>query len=260
MIERIEGELKPYKMKLTQHPIYNEIKKVEDIKSFMEYHVFAVWDFMSLLKSLQSSLTTTSLPWKPSGFPKAARLINEIVWGEESDLNRLGESKSHFEMYLEAMEELEADTFKINSFINGITSLDDINDHIAKTELPEYVSDFITFTFDTIKTGKPHIVAAVFTFGREDLIPDMFLEIIKNLSSDKSVNSADLVYYFERHIEVDSGEHGPLALEMIETLCGEDPQKWEDALNYSILAMENRIALWNGIYETLKYKKLSLPA
>ncbi|MDC3132711.1 DUF3050 domain-containing protein [Flavobacteriaceae bacterium] len=252
MIERIEKELQPYKMKLTQHGIYKEINSIENVKSFMEYHVFAVWDFMSLLKYLQISLTTTTVPWKPSGFPKASRLINEIVWGEESDVNRIGVPKSHYEMYLEAMEELGADTKTINSFVEGLTSMEQINDQLEAYELPQCIRNFINFTFDTIKTGKPHIVASVFTFGREDLIPDMFIEIIKKLSDDTTVSTKDLIYYFERHIEVDSGEHGPLALEMIHTLCGDDPKKWEEALNYSILAMKNRIALWDGIYDAIK--------
>lgn len=252
MIERIERELEPYKMQLTQHNIYKEINTIENVKSFMEYHVFAVWDFMSLLKYLQISLTTTTVPWKPSGYPKASRLINEIVWGEESDVNRIGVPKSHYEMYLEAMEELGADTKTINSFVEGLASMEQINEQLEAYELPQCIRNFINFTFDTIKTGKPHIVASVFTFGREDLIPDMFIEIIKKLSDDTTVSTEDIIYYFERHIEVDSGEHGPLALEMIQTLCGEDHEKWEEALNYSILAMKNRIALWDGIYDAIK--------
>ena len=252
MIERIERELEPYKMQLTQHNIYKEINTIENVKSFMEYHVFAVWDFMSLLKYLQISLTTTTVPWKPSGYPKASRLINEIVWGEESDVNRIGVPKSHYEMYLEAMEELGADTKTINSFVEGLASMEQINEQLEAYELPQCIRNFINFTFDTIKTGKPHIVASVFTFGREDLIPDMFIEIIKKLSDDATVSTEDIIYYFERHIEVDSGEHGPLALEMIQTLCGEDHEKWEEALNYSILAMKNRIALWDGIYDAIK--------
>ncbi len=257
MIERIEKELNPFKKKLVNHPIYNQMTSISDIKVFMELHVFAVWDFMSLLKSLQNSLTTTSLPWKPSGFPKAARLINEIVWGEESDVNRMGAANSHYEMYLEAMVQLGADTKKVTNFVNGIDSLENINDHINKANLPAYIQNFLTFTFKTIQTGKPHIVAAVFTFGREDLIPDMFIEIIKKIAQDKTINAKDLVYYFERHIEVDSGEHGPLALEMIQTLCGDDPKKCEDALNYSILAMKNRLALWDGIHNAINLNRVS---
>jgi hypothetical protein len=103
-----------------------------------------------------------------------------------------------------------------------------------------------------VYTNQAHIIAAVFTFGREDLIPDMFVEIIKTLKPNKDQDLKDLVYYFERHIEVDADEHGPMALEMVSQLCGDDPQKWEEALEYSKKALEFRIQLWNGVYEQIR--------
>ena len=82
----------------------------------MEYHVYAVWDFMSLLKALQIELTCTTLPWKPVGDTKIRRLINSIVLEEESDVDADGNPSSHYEMYLDAMIECGADTKKIESF------------------------------------------------------------------------------------------------------------------------------------------------
>jgi hypothetical protein len=92
---------------------------------------------------------------------------------------------------------------------------------------------------------------AVFTFGREDLIPDMFIEILKNIKINSEINIEPLIYYFERHIELDSDEHGPLALEMVNDLCGSDKKKWNEALEYSKKAMEMRINLWNGILKII---------
>ena len=254
MIERLESELLPLRIKLKNHPIYNKIESLGDIQIFMESHVFAVWDFMSLLKKLQSILSCNQIPWYPSGFPKASRLINEIVWGEESDLNQDGIPMSHFEMYLDAMKNIKANTKEINHLINEVRSGNNIFDIIKKSSLPKYVKNFVDFTFEVIQTEKPHIIAAVFTFGREDLIPDMFIEIIKNLKASTNEDLSDLIYYFERHIEVDSGEHGPLALEMIKELCQNDKTKWEEALSYSKQALENRINLWDGILSSISIK------
>jgi hypothetical protein len=48
-----------------------------------------------------------------------------------------------------------------------------------------------------------------------------------------------LIYYFERHIEIDADEHGPMAMKMITELCGQDAKKWAEVEQISIVALEN---------------------
>ena len=251
MIDRIENEIETLKVQLINHPLYKMMKSQEDLQVFMEHHVYAVWDFMSLVKKLQVDLTTTTLPWVPPTMPSAGRLINEIVWGEETDINKDGVPMSHFEMYLESMEQVGASTSAMNHFLSTISESSSIQQHIASAELPNYIKEFLKFTFEVIESNKTHVVAAVFTFGREDLIPDMFIEMIKNIDNDSDLDLSHLIYYLERHIEVDSGEHGPMALKMIQELCGDDPVKWEEALVASKTALNHRIALWNGIADLI---------
>ena len=251
MINRIENEIETLKVQLINHPLYKMMKSQEDLQVFMEHHVYAVWDFMSLVKKLQVDLTTTTLPWVPPTMPSAGRLINEIVWGEETDINKDGVPMSHFEMYLESMEQVGASTSAMNHFLSTLSESSSIQQHIASAELPNYIKEFLKFTFEVIESNKTHVVAAVFTFGREDLIPDMFIEMIKNINNDSDLDLSHLIYYLERHIEVDSGEHGPMALKMIQELCGDDPVKWEEALVASKTALNHRIALWNGIADLI---------
>ena len=247
MIARLTDQLAPFKKQLIEHPIYQNIDCVSDLRCFMESHVYAVWDFMSLVKKLQLDLTTTTLPWKPPENITAARLINEIVWGEESDLDKNGKPFSHFEMYLNAMRQINANTDGIEDILNRLKVGENIFDIIIKTNLPSHISDFLSFTFEIIDEGKTHKIAAVFTFGREDLIPDMFISMIKKMNRDNDDKIDQIIYYFERHIEVDGDEHGPMALEMIKNLCGTDTVKWNEAINASQEALQKRIALWDGI-------------
>ncbi len=252
----IEKELEGLRSQLREHELYASLNTIDDVKVFMQEHVFAVWDFMSLLKALQQQLTCTNLPWIPVINPTTARFINEIVLEEETDLNELGEPRSHFEMYIDAMQQVKANTLQISTFISELIEGKSIENIISKLSISEETKEFLLFTFEVINTKEAHIIASSFTFGREDVIPDMFLEIVKKTEEKNKVDYSKLLFYLNRHIELDGGEHGPLALQMIEELCGNDEQKWNDVLYYAKASLEKRIALWNGIAK--KNKKLTL--
>lgn len=251
----VEESIQNQRDALKNHRLYELLSDVEDIKTFMELHVYAVWDFMSLLKSLQRELTCIDVPWKPVKNAKIARFINEIVWGEESDVNELGEAESHFSMYLAAMQEVGADTKPILNFLDQVQGIDDIDQKIVACVKDADAVDFLRFTFSTIATGSTHKIAAAFTFGREDLIPDMFLAIIKQASEGKVNLYPKLSYYLERHIEVDGDDHGPLSLEMVKELCGEDTLKWEEVRIVASEALQSRILLWDAIANSIEARK-----
>ncbi|MFL9831172.1 DUF3050 domain-containing protein [Flavobacterium sp. ST-87] len=254
-IQHINNSIESQKSALLQHSLYNKVKTIEDLHTFLESHVYAVWDFMSLLKALQSRLTCTTTPWFATKNPETRYLINEIVLAEETDLTLDGKRQSHYEMYVEAMEACGADTNKIKIFLSEIQSLQNIFVAIKKSDLHPQIKAFLDFTFRVIEEGKPHEIAAAFTFGREDLIPSMFHAILKNFQEQfPETDLSKLVYYFERHIELDADEHGPMAMQMITELCEEDPQKWKEVEEVSIIALEKRIDLWDAIEEIITMK------
>lgn len=234
---------------LLGHPIYKQFEDVAHLRIFMEQHVFAVWDFMLLLKALQRRLTSVEEAWVPTESRVARRLINDIVLAEESDLDSNGEPASHFEMYLHAMNQAGADTSSINRLVRKVReghSLKSVMKYNV-AELDPNVLEFIRTSWEIVRDGGSHEIAAAFTFGREDLIPDLFTEIVRDLNANFGGELSALVYYLERHIEIDGDEHGPMAEKMIGELCGNDQQKWEEAKKAAKKALAARLKLWDSI-------------
>ena len=253
-IEYIQKEITSLREELKSHRLYQQLQTPEDIKIFTQDHVFAVWDFMSLLKTLQRKLTCVSIPWIPRKKGKLTQFINEITLAEESDVDLSGESKSHFEMYLDAMRHMGSDTHKIEVFLSKIDQKSSVEEALDLAEVPEAVKNFVKVTFKTIYSNDAHKVAAAFTFGREDLIPDMFIEIIHQTHEQESFK--DFLYYLNRHVELDGDSHGPLSLDMIVELCGDDQQKWSEVLATAKEALEVRISLCDYIADNISKHKL----
>lgn len=250
-LEKIQQAIEPFRQQIINHKVYAAIKEIEDLQIFMQYHIYAVWDFMSLLKALQNNLTCTSVPWFPVGSADTRYLINEIVAGEESDIDSFGVRKSHFELYVDAMQQCGADTSAIEKFITSLKETGKLDLAFKAANVPTAAKDFVDFTFQVIDSGKSHVQSAVFTFGREDLIPAMFISIVNDIHQHFPESVAIFKYYLERHIEVDGDHHSHLALDMTAKLCGNDEQYWEEATQQTIAALQRRIQLWDGAYEQL---------
>ena len=247
-IEHLEKALVPYRQELTAHPLYSALRLPNAVRLFMEEHVFAVWDFMSLLKGLQRGLTCLEIPWKPTKNPVTRRFINEIVLGEESDLDQDGVPNSHFEMYINAMNQVGANTEIVMDLVND----PNWKSSISTLPIRDTTKEFMQFTFSVLEENQLHTIASAFTFGREDLIPDMFIEIVKESEKASDVSYSKFIWYLERHIEVDGDDHGPISLKMIEELCGDDEQKWKEVTEIAVLSMQKRIRLWDGIAEKIQ--------
>jgi hypothetical protein len=236
--------------------MYKQLSTITAINTFMEHHVFAVWDFMSLLKSLQRELTCVNVPWIPTGATGSRRLINDIVLVEESDeLN--GGFISHFELYLCGMAESGASTAAIDAFIALLREGKPVLSSLEAVAAPEPSAGFVAATCDFIENAPVHCKAAAFAFGREDLIPDMFDQVVAVRADEKSLDT--FCDYLARHIQVDSEEHTPMAMQMLADLCGDDDSRWEECSITINSALEARILLWDGILAAIEKQRGPLP-
>jgi hypothetical protein len=247
---RLESRLSELRLSLVEHPVYSAVHDLPQLRLLMREHVFAVWDFMSLLKRMQQLVTCTSVPWTPSTDPQACRLVQEIVVGEECDDDGEGGYASHYDLYLRAMQELGADAWPIRQFVGQIERGVYWRQALPSAAILPGTRQFVNHTLTLVEQRQPHEIAAVFFHGREDLIPEMFARLMGSLTVQGSAVDR-LRYYLERHVDLDGDRHGPLAAQLLERMCQRDPQRRVQALLAACQALEARIGLWDHILAAL---------
>ena len=251
-IDILRRDSQDLREELMAHPVYRMVNSLDNLRVFMERHVFAVWDFMSLLKRLQQLQTGINVPWLPKPHRTVSRFINEIVLAEETDEDGHGGYISHFDLYREAMLECGASTDKIDCLTESITRGSDIGEALQKCAAEPSVAEFVRTTWSFINSAKPHCLAASFTFGREDVIPDMFRQCVAALAHEPGSGLQRMKYYLARHIELDEVSHAPMAIKVMRELCGEDTRLWMEAGETVRTAIRSRIVLWDGIVSALQ--------
>lgn len=207
--------------RLLNHPLYENLNTIENIKVFMKNHIFAVWDFLILAKRVQRIVSPTSNFWKPNQDPKLRRFINEIMISEESDDLGDGIFMSHCDMYIKAMREINASTDDFFKFQNKLTAknFQSYLDFEKSIPLPAY--EFLRVTHAHINSRQPHITIASFAYGREHLVPLMFTEMLRH-HMDLPKSAPMFYQYLLRHIDVDSNTHGPLSQELLNHAINND--------------------------------------
>lgn len=249
--QQLFEELEAKQSMLESHPVFKGLRDISALRLFMSWHVFAVWDFMSLVKRLQCDLTRIELPWLPPKYPLAARLINDIVLAEESDEHPEGGFASHFELYLEAMREIGADTASIESLIKMLQSGESVANAVDRLNVAREIKVFIHSTLDTAMNGNIHQVLGSFFFGRENVIPDMFQHLLNSWHLEER-DAPIFVYYLKRHIELDGDTHGPAARRMIKEIAGDDPRALTDLEDAATAAIDARRHFWDGLQTRLE--------
>ena len=254
--ETLETTVRALGTRVCHHAVFGRLTSIRAVRVFMEHHVWAVWDFMSLLKSIQAEVAPVSLPWKPPAFPESARLINEIVVCEEGDEGPDGRPISHFEAYVSAMKAAGAATLPIEEFVSALEMGAPLAVALAGSKAPVAAKAFVATTF-AITREPIHCRVAAFTLGREQVIPPMFQSALAGVARPAVADHAgpaDLsgfLWYLDRHVAIDGDRHAPMAERLHARTCLRDERTRAESLDAARRALEQRLALWEAVSEAL---------
>ncbi len=239
------------RLRLEAHPIYAAVRTPDDLRVFMQHHVYSVWDFMSLIKYLQNEIAPARWPWTPAGDASVQRFINELVLEEETDIALPGHEghTSHFMLYLAAMREIGADADTPARFVQ-IVAEQGIAAALAAGLAPAPSAAFTGTTFDFLDSGKSHTVAAALALGREHVIPSMFRAFLSRMAVTEA-QAPSFHYYLNRHVHLDEDFHAPLSLRLLAALCGDNAEKWREAEAAAEAAVNARLLFWDGVLKAL---------
>jgi Protein of unknown function (DUF3050) len=258
LFQQFSAEVRPYQQVLLRHPLYAHLTTPTAMQTFMQTHVFAVWDNMMLLKTLQQRLTCVTTPWLPVADPIAARLINEIILDEETESFGNGVYLSHVEFYLMAMADLGAQNEQIQQLIDLLRGGMELETALANAAISPSASAFVSTTWQ-ICQGSTAGIAAAFLSGREEISPPMFAKLLKRLDvverslilPDSSWCSDRLRNYCQHHVGLDDAQHIPIAKKLLDRICGQNPEAWEQATTAAIATLVARKQLWDEILATI---------
>ncbi len=247
---RNKKKLSELKHKITTHPLFAHKLEPKQVCKFMESHIFAVWGFMSILKSLQKKIAPNYLPWIPNENTKNGLInfVNEIVLCEESDYIEGIGFVSHFEIYLMAMEQMGAKSDHLHKLITRIIDNGYDEKYLDDADTSDEVKNFLKYDLEVSFNGTLPEIIGVFTLGREKVIPNMFSYILTAIEDRSSTNH--LITYLQRHIDIDGDRHGPLSMKLLDVYC--DNAQLSLAYTSAIKSLELRLSVWDRVYAEIK--------
>ena len=241
---RFVDDLSELHLEVTRHPLFSRSWSMEDLRTVMQWHVVAVWDFMALAKTLQQRLTVMQVPWLPPSDPEIARMINEIILAEESDhIESLGFTGSHMELYLAAMDEIGASTVPMEGLLGELAMGTPVAQAMILSGLPAGALKFARNTLSVCQRNT-HEVAAAFLMGREAIIPVIFRSMLPLIPE---AGTEYFRAYLDRHILVDATQHGPMAEKIFRSLCGQVESRWREAFDAAASSLAARRRLWDDV-------------
>lgn len=250
-IARIEAQLEPLQQEIANHPLIGCLTTLPAVQGFMEHHVFAVWDFVCLLKTLYARIGCVTVPWLPPQNAQSVHFLLRILIDEESDqLPNRTEPLCHFDLYREAMTESGANTQPIQQFLSHLQHGHSLEQALQNPQIPKPAQAFVCSTWAFFEQPTPALAAA-FVFGREAMVPQLFVPLLQHIRNHQIPRCNTFSDYLTRHIAIDSQDHYPQALQMLSVLCGSSDQRWESVQQAAKQALTHRLEFLNGIQKAL---------
>jgi len=179
------AELAPQRQRLDNRPVYAALHSLADLRCFMAHLVYAVRNFMPVVKYPQNAVAPTRYSWAPRHHPAARDCINQWMLEEKSDIGPPDADGNavygrRFELCCGAIRKIGADPAPTLKFVE-IAAACGMPRAFASGLAPLPPRRFMGHTLRFLDSGKPHIVAAALALGRGRIIPDGFRAFLQKM-------------------------------------------------------------------------------
>lgn len=244
---------------LAQHPVLEAVSSEAALRVFMRSHVYTVWTHISLVKRLQHELSNMAVPWVPPRSRLAARLINELVTGVECDLDTDGMPISHYELYLDAMTDVTADSQSVRRFVQLVDdgSASALDKAFDAASTPQHVRAYVRHALRVARQGSLAQVLGCFLHGRDISLQQSITRLLAEWTRT-SPALPRLAYYLERHSQLECGRHADRLQRVVQELDSTSPRFADDVLASARESLGTRIRFWDGVLAEIRHSAAPL--
>lgn len=238
---------------LEENEIYKLIDSDEKLRLYMEQQVACVWFYQILLKNITRDILSMTRSIDCRSTKELMQISCALIMEEELDDVLDGEITSHLELFLESMYEVGCNMKPFLSFMESFEEGLSLEKAVEESLFCQSTKRYLLNSLTILDLSLHEKASALFYEG-EPYIPDDFLSYLNTYHGEKVAN---LVLYYERHIEGLKKPGYSSTGRMIEILCESSSERFCEAESVAEKVMKNRISLWIKLEETFEKKCLN---
>ncbi len=256
-IESFLQTVQPLRKQIVHHDIFQQLDSLEHLQLFMESHAFVVWEDLSIVRAFQKSKNKDFVPWALRENAAQMRSLYATLLLAEADLDMEGKPQNHLDLYIQAMEEVGANTSKIGLLMRYLEQGVPWVDAVSSLRINPRYKEGIIHLLRHLELAEAHHLYALFGFARLHQIPPLLEATALDLAEQHPEHVATFVYYLEQARQYMCLQEDVLMAQMLTEQCGQDKEKWDSCTRLVAEVLQWRIKVLDSISRLIPQEEVS---